>query len=98
MPYNESGCSGKTLIKVEPNELLKLAKWVFKINWSTKRQLIQALKIKTLACGIPQAWYGAGLLSLWSKGRVGSIPTSRAISHICYLAGNVVDTISGTEK
>jgi hypothetical protein len=30
------------------------------------------------ACGIPQAWYGAGLLSLWSKGRVGSIPTSRA--------------------
>jgi hypothetical protein len=31
------------------------------------------------ACGIPQAWYGAGLLSLWSKGRVGSIPTSRAI-------------------
>jgi hypothetical protein len=34
-----------------------------------------------LACGIPQAWYGAGLLSLWSKGRVGSIPTSRAISN-----------------
>ncbi len=28
--------------------------------------------------GIPQAWYGAGLLSLWSKGRVGSNPTSRA--------------------
>ena len=35
---------------------------------------------KTRACGIPQAWYGAGLLSLWSKGRVGSIPTPRAIS------------------
>ena len=33
-------------------------------------------------CGIPQAWYGAGLLSLWSKGRVGSIPTSRAIIQI----------------
>jgi hypothetical protein len=28
--------------------------------------------------GVPQAWYGAGLLSLWSKGRVGSIPTPRA--------------------
>jgi hypothetical protein len=34
---------------------------------------------KADVCGIPQAWYGAGLLSLWSKGRVGSIPTSRAI-------------------
>ena len=38
------------------------------------------LELKILLCGIPQAWYGAGLLSLWSKGRVGSIPTSRAIS------------------
>ena len=43
-------------------------------------------KIVLGACGIPQAWYGAGLLSLWSKGRVGSIPTSRAttstLSHL----------------
>jgi hypothetical protein len=39
---------------------------------------IQHNGLAELACGIPQAWYGAGLLSLWSKGRVGSIPTSRA--------------------
>ena len=31
--------------------------------------------------GVPQAWYGAGLLSLWSKGRVGSNPTPRAFNH-----------------
>ena len=34
--------------------------------------------------GIPQAWYGAGLLSLWSKGRVGSNPTSRAILYLLW--------------
>ncbi len=37
------------------------------------------------ACGIPQAWYGAGLLSLWSKGRVGSIPTSRATKYSLHI-------------
>ena len=37
-----------------------------------------SLEHKVTLCGIPQAWYGAGLLSLWSKGRVGSNPTSRA--------------------
>jgi hypothetical protein len=45
---------------------------------------------KDCMCGIPQAWYGAGLLSLWSKGRVGSIPTSRAISSKIVLVKTVL--------
>ena len=40
--------------------------------------------------GIPQAWYGAGLLSLWSKGHVGSNPTSRAILHLVWCKTDIL--------
>ena len=76
----ESVAAGKTLIKECLNESAEAGQVGVQANLEHQLRWNQVQNSTALACGIPQAWYGAGLLSPWSKGRVGSIPTSRAIS------------------
>ncbi len=76
---NEHSIAGKTLIKVGVNEIAEAGQVGVQTNIEHLTNPETDLETNKLSmCGIPQAWYGAGLLSLWSKGRVGSIPTSRA--------------------